>query len=81
MCSIVIALYAIYLQNFAVHAHCTASITTVSAGDVSLGQLCSGQLVLNEEFDRLDTSLWEHEITLGGGGVSICSVRSIHVTT
>lgn len=51
-------------------AHCTPSITKVSAGDYSLGQLCSGQLVLNEEFDTFDTGLWEHEITLGGGGVS-----------
>lgn len=66
----IIVLIALYFYE-AVEAHCTPSITRVSAGDVPLGQLCSGQIVLNEEFNALDTSLWEHEITLGGGGVSI----------
>lgn len=68
--SIVIVLIALYFDE-EIEALCTPSITKVSAGDVSLGQLCSGQLVLNEEFDSLDTGLWQHEITLGGGGVSI----------
>lgn len=66
----IVVLIALYF-NEEIQALCTPSITKVSAGDVPLGQLCSGQLVLNEEFDSLDTGLWEHEKTLGGGGVSI----------
>lgn len=66
----IIVLMTLYFEG-AVEASCTPSITKVSAGDWPLGQLCSGQLVLNEEFDRLDTDLWQHEITFGGGGVSI----------
>lgn len=67
---LIVVLFALHFDK-AVEAACTPSITRVSAGDVPLGQLCSGQLVLNEEFDRLDSNLWQHEITLGGGGVSI----------
>ena len=26
------------------------------------------QLIFNEEFDHLNFDVWEHEITLGGGG-------------
>lgn len=70
---LVVLVVVLLVLNFdgGVEAVCTPSITKVSAGDVSLGQLCSGQLVLDEEFNSLDTNLWQHEITLGGGGVSM----------
>lgn len=74
-----VVLIALHLDG-AFGASCTPSITRVSAGDVPLGQLCSGQIVLNEEFNSLDTSLWEHEITLGGGGVSLQeSIRPVTI--
>lgn len=55
-------------------AVCPRSITRVSGKNVPNGPLCSGQLLLNEEFNYLNKNLWEHEITLGGGGVSICII-------
>lgn len=53
---LIVALLALHMSA-AVEAHCTPSITKVSAGDVPLGQLCSGQLVLNEDFNTLDTQV------------------------
>jgi hypothetical protein len=35
------------------------------------GTLCSGQLIFDENFNKLDLNLWRHETTLSGGGVSI----------
>lgn len=49
---------------------CQTSITRVSGRNVPVNRLCAGQLLLNEEFNYLNKNLWEHEITLGGGGVS-----------
>lgn len=62
---LIVALVALHL-NAAVEAHCTPSITKVSAGDAPLGQLCSGQLVLNEDFDTLDTQVPIHLLPKSG---------------
>ena len=43
---------------------------------VSSGQICSGQLIFEDNFNRLDRTVWEHENSLGGGGVSILSFPS-----
>lgn len=54
-----------------INGDCVPSITTVSGSQAPTGQICSGQLILNEDFNTFNKTLWEHEITLGGGGVSI----------
>lgn len=46
---------------------CNWSPTTVS-GSKRPGQICSGQLIFEDNFDSLDQSKWQHEVTLGGGG-------------
>lgn len=55
-----------------IESQCVRSATTVSGKNAPAGDLCSGQLLLNENFNKFDRSLFEHELTLGGGGVSIC---------
>lgn len=60
-----------------IDAQCVRSATTVSGKNAPSGDLCSGQLILNENFDEFDRDLWEHEITLGGGGVSIYTLPYI----
>lgn len=50
---------------------CTPSVTTVSGSHAPGGQICSQQLILNENFNTFDMNLWRHEITMNGGGVSM----------
>lgn len=50
---------------------CTPSATTASGSFAPQGTICSGQIIFQEEFDSLNFQKWEHENTLGGGGVSI----------
>lgn len=49
---------------------CNPSVTTVSGSHAPGGQICSQQLILNENFNAFDMNLWRHEITMNGGGVS-----------
>lgn len=51
-------------------AVCTESITSVTGPYAPKGQICSGQLIFNEDFNKLDLRRWQHESTLAGGGVS-----------
>lgn len=46
---------------------CTPSVTTVS-GTHAQSQVCSGELIFEDNFDFLDVSRWKHEISLAGGG-------------
>lgn len=48
---------------------CAPSPTTVS-GTHAPETVCSGDLIFNDDFDVFDLEKWQHEITLGGGGVS-----------
>lgn len=48
------------------------SITTVSGSAAPTGQICSGDLIFQDEFDSLDLGKWQIENTLSGGNVSIC---------
>lgn len=57
---------------------CQYTPTTVSGIKAPTGQLCKGQLLLNEKFIDFDRDLWQHEVTLGGGGVSDNSDFSLH---
>lgn len=47
---------------------CLASQTTVSGTHAPTGTICSGDLIFEDNFDRLDFQKWQHESTLGGGG-------------
>lgn len=55
---------------------CDASSTVVS-GTHAPSEFCSGDIIFQEEFDSLDFKKWEHENTLGGGGVSIAHKPNI----
>lgn len=50
---------------------CKYTPTTVSGTAAPFGHLCKGQLIFYEEFYKLNRKTWQHELTLGGGGVSI----------
>lgn len=50
---------------------CRYTPTTVSGTKAPIGRICKGQLILDEKFVDFDRDLWSHEVTLGGGGVSI----------
>ncbi|KAL9698639.1 hypothetical protein quinque_002080 [Culex quinquefasciatus] len=45
-----------------------ASVTTASGSLVDRKAFCSGDLIFEDNFDRLDLERWQHEHTLGGGG-------------
>lgn len=49
---------------------CEPSLTTISGqhGTIAPGtQLCSGDLIFEDNFDFLDFEAWEHEITMASG--------------
>lgn len=59
---------------------CAPSVTTVSGSHAPGGQICSQQLILNEDFNTFDMNLWRHEITMNGGGVSMHPSNSLSGT-
>lgn len=69
---VAVAAFLIFVVQFGVciSAGCTESITSVSGPYAPRGQICSGQLIFKDEFDKFDLRTWQHEITLQGGGVS-----------
>lgn len=54
------------------YAACSSapSVTKVSGTHAPNGELCAGDLLFEDTFDELDLKKWQHELTLGGGGVS-----------
>ncbi|KAJ9575893.1 hypothetical protein L9F63_007205, partial [Diploptera punctata] len=48
-------------------AQCTES-STKAVGSKAPSQICSGDLIFDEEFDVLDFDTWNHEKTAAGGG-------------
>jgi beta-glucanase (GH16 family) len=48
-------------------AQCTSTLTTVS-GTKAPTNICSGDLIFEDNFDTLDHKKWRHELSLGGGG-------------
>ncbi|XP_057667244.1 uncharacterized protein LOC130900563 [Diorhabda carinulata] len=56
----------ISLLVYNVHS-CVESITTVS-GTHAAATVCSGDLIFEDNFSKLDLTKWQHEQTLGGGG-------------
>lgn len=49
------------------NAQCAPSLTTAS-GTKAPGQICSGQLIFEDNFGFFDQTVWRHDITLSGGG-------------
>lgn len=47
-----------------------ASVTTASGSLVDRKAFCPGELLFEDNFDTLDLDRWQHEHTLGGGGVN-----------
>lgn len=46
------------------------SVTTSSGSHAPQGPYCSGDLIFEDTFDNFNHDIWQHESTLGGGGVS-----------
>lgn len=45
---------------------------TTASGFAASQQICSGNLIFEENFEQLNKQKWKPEVTLWGGGVSIC---------
>lgn len=61
--------FLIFVSINQCNADCKNSITSHSGSDESnVIQVCSGDLIFEENFDELDQSKWKHEVTLSGGG-------------
>lgn len=43
---------------------------TIASGTHAPHVICSGDLILNENFNVLNDALWKRESAMGGGGVS-----------
>lgn len=67
---ILICVVQTYSYKFVNRNACQYTPTKVSGTHAPTGRICKGQLLLDEQFDNFDKSLWQHELTLGGGGVS-----------
>lgn len=66
--AVLLILFAILLPNHEINDSCEPSITSVSGSSVS--PVCSGNLIFEENFDRLDKNKWHPEVTISGGSVS-----------
>lgn len=58
------------ISSLGITKKCDPSVTTVSGSIATTGIICPGDLIFEENFNNLDLSVWEHENTLAGGGVS-----------
>lgn len=56
---------------------CKPSITTAS-GSSAPQQICSGQLIFDEDFDSLNKEIWRPLSTFSDGGVSY-SLKVYHI--
>lgn len=50
------------------NAQCAVPSVTTASGTHAPGEICSGQLIFEDNFDTLDQAKWRHENTLSGGG-------------
>lgn len=61
----------ILLVNFSDPADSVNCTTITKASGLRLPKyVCAGDLIFQDEFEDLDQSVWQHENTLRGGGVS-----------
>jgi beta-glucanase (GH16 family) len=65
-----ILLYFVFLLTVfhECRSQCTSSPTTISGTHAPAGQICSGDLIFEDNFDEFDLKKWQHESTLAGGG-------------
>jgi hypothetical protein len=65
-----ILLYFVFLLTVfhECRSQCTSSPTTISGSHAPAGQICSGDLIFEDNFDEFDLKKWQHESTLAGGG-------------
>lgn len=68
---LLISILGVYFESVLSLNNCNPSITTTS-GIIAPNKntICSGDLIFEELFDNFDLTIWEHENTLAGGGVS-----------
>lgn len=50
---------------------CKNSVTTASGSVAPKGPYYPGQLIFEDHFNTFNLDVWKHEISLGGGGVSL----------
>lgn len=48
---------------------CSNRSVSTGSGTKAKDAYCSGDIMLEDNFDTLDTSTWKHENTLSGGGL------------
>lgn len=53
-----------------IYGKCKPSRTRVSGSYMKKRKICSGKLLLSENFKTLRQNLWNHELTVNGNGVS-----------
>ncbi|KAK9891860.1 hypothetical protein WA026_017348 [Henosepilachna vigintioctopunctata] len=58
----------VFEQIIATKSQCIPSLTTASGTSAPRGDICSGDLIFEDNFHTLDLNKWQHEQTLGGGG-------------
>lgn len=66
ICLIVAIIFIALLIIYPSSSGCKPSITTASGFSVS-GEICSGNLIFEENFERLDKHKWRPEVTFEGG--------------
>jgi beta-glucanase (GH16 family) len=64
---IVLKLVSVLFLAISVNSQCRRSVTTV-IGTKKPSQICSGELIFEDNFDELDKSTWKFENNMGGGG-------------
>lgn len=67
--AVTLIVLVVNLNSYCDAARCRKSITTASGSHIPK-KICSGDQIFEDDFGRLDKSIWQHENTLKGGGVS-----------
>ncbi|XP_055322082.1 beta-1,3-glucan-binding protein-like [Sitodiplosis mosellana] len=65
--SVIFIVLMFLYQTFIKPNNCKPSITTAN-GFAAERDICSGGLIFEENFDKLDKLVWRSDVTLGGGG-------------
>ncbi|XP_029720849.1 beta-1,3-glucan-binding protein [Aedes albopictus] len=65
---VVVTIVGLLLCAIELISGCKQSPTTASGFKAPKGRICSGQLIFEDNFRRLDRTVWQHENSLGGGG-------------
>lgn len=68
--SIIVLFFCCVCQQYSLAGKwCIRSITSVSGTYAPTDIICSGDLIFEENFNDFNFNIWQHENTLGGGGV------------